>query len=171
MLKRTRQRLLNVLTVALIALGCSDKDSGALDVPAGEQHEGPPVDSEQLTDWLSSGRYEGYASEPSVHASSGPHGYVRVFFNDLLQSSRLVGDASHPIGSAAVKEMHDEDQGPLTGWVVSVKLADNGVKEDWLWYQLALGEQTPSVNKAGQAICASCHQAGTDYVLSPLTTP
>jgi hypothetical protein len=171
MLTRTRQRLLNVLIVALIALGCSDKDSGASDTPATGEHAAPPIESAQLADWLRSRHYQSYASESSVHASSGPHGYVKVFFDDLLQSSRLAGDPSHPIGSAAVKEMHDEEQGPLTGWVVSVKLADNAVKEDWLWYQLALGEQTPSVNKAGQAICASCHQAGTDYVLSPPTAP
>jgi hypothetical protein len=162
----TRYRLPKVLIVALLVLGCSDKGSNDAKVSGDGEHEAPPGDSAQLADWLSARRYEGYTSEASVHASSGPHAYVKVFFDELLQGSLLAGEASHPVGSTAVKEMHDEENGPLTGWAVSIKLAENGVKEDWLWYQLAVGARTPSVNKPGQAVCASCHQAGIDYVLS-----
>ena len=165
------RRLFNVLILALGVPGCSDKQSGASDGPPGKAGEQPPVDAAALVDWLNAGRYDGYAGEPVIHASAGPHNYVRVFFDDLLQTSRLTAEAKHPVGSAAVKELHDKQDGPLTGWALSIKLADTGAKEDWLWYQLALGDDAPSVNKPGQAICASCHQAGTDYVLSELPAP
>ncbi|HVU00540.1 MAG TPA: hypothetical protein VHE30_02270 [Polyangiaceae bacterium] len=126
----------------------------------------PPTESEALTAWLERGTYLNYEHESAIHPSAGPHGSVRVFLGPELVKSLSDGEEVHPVGAAAVKELYDDGTGALTGWAVSIKVAGDGVKEDWLWYERARASSAPSSNRRGQPICASCHESGRDYVVT-----
>lgn len=158
------------LSLAVTSLtACSGVDPGGMRTmaaPASTAETPPPVESEALAAWLERGEYEPFTSERAVHASAGPHRFVKVFLNESLAASLGADDAVHPVGAAAIKELYDRPGGALTGWAVAIKTADNQVKEDWLWYERTKGSAAPSTNRNGQPICASCHEAGRDYILT-----
>lgn len=158
---------LSLAFASLIACSGADPDGmRTMVAPASTAETPPPVGSEALAAWLERGEYGRFTRESAVHASAGPHRFVRVFLNESLVASLHAGDAVHPIGAAAVKELYDQPGAGLTGWAVAVKTADNQVKEDWLWYERAKGSAAPSTNRNGQPICASCHEAGRDHILT-----
>ena len=111
-------------------------------------------------------------SESGRHPSAGPHTNfglpVRVYMNEVLESSLRAGNDSHPIGSEAVKEMFSAD-GTLEGWAVMVKTqtgSDGG--KGWFWYEVASVEPNaaPVASGNGIPLCFGCHSTGADYVLS-----
>ena len=83
-----------------------------------------PTDQNRLFRYLQNGSYKEFAAKESVaHPTRGPHTRfglpVRVFLDSKLDASLRAGNASHPVGSAAVKEMYDAS-GKLQGWAVMV---------------------------------------------------
>ena len=128
--------------------------------------EVPPTESTALFAWLQSRAYQAFPAEASVHASSGPHGMVRTFVNRQLADSLSAGAAEHPVGAAAVKELHNSSG--LMGWAVTVKTTSLGNDADhWYWYEnLSIVQNAPAVDGQGVATCVNCHRLGTDQIRS-----
>jgi len=132
--------------------------------------ETPPADGAALFDWLSAGNYKNWVHESEKHKSAGPHPQsVIAYLNAKLDASLAAGAASHPEGSAAVKELFDGD-GNLSGWAVSIKTqADSASGQGWYWYEM-LGTKVDSrvvADGNGVPLCFGCHTPGKDYVLIP----
>ncbi|MEZ4302722.1 MAG: hypothetical protein R3B70_47805 [Polyangiaceae bacterium] len=129
----------------------------------------PPTDKAALFKWLQDGNYKAYNAESAVHASAGPHGGgVRTFVNDQLEGSLSAGNAAHPMGAAAVKELYSG--GTLTGWAASVKTdTDSAGGQGWYWYEIFSTTDGSNTVAAGNGVslCFNCHSGGDDYVLSP----
>jgi hypothetical protein len=145
------------------AEGTETADSGS---SGGGEQSLPPTNGPELVPWLEAGAYLDWAAESGVHPSSGPHfGGVRTFVNDVLLGSLEAGAASHPVGSAAVKELYGAG-GTVRGWSVEVKVqADSAGGNGWYWYEGYQGDVYADGTGAG--ICTGCHGGGNDYVLSP----
>ena len=135
-----------------------------------------PVELDALFAYLQAGSYEGFATEAEAHASVGPHpspdlkptSTVRAFFNSAMDASLKAGNATHPQGSAIVKEFRD-DAGELSGWAVSVKTdADSQGGQAWYWYEnlSTTDNSSPVAADMGVALCWGCHTTGRDFVLS-----
>jgi hypothetical protein len=123
-----------------------------------------PSNADELTPFLEGNGYSGFSAESAVHAGTGtsPHGMVRVYINDTLEQSLAAGNSSHPVGSAAIKELYDADGVTVDGWAVSVKTAqDSGDGMGWYWYRIINDDLTSDSN--GDAQCTGCHQPGVDY--------
>ena len=150
----------------LMGAGCSAQDERDLGNPVTDNPCAIPIDDlDALTRWLGAESYLGWASESSIHDSTGPHfGNVRTWLSDELVDSLEQNSSSHPLCAATVKELYGADE-LRGGFSVSVKIATEGTSSDWFWFEiydselLAGGTDVP--------ICVNCHSAGTDYVLSP----
>jgi hypothetical protein len=158
--------------LGLSAIGCDAGDEGGDGETAGETGDtgtvaDVPSNAADLQAFLDAGDYSGFAAESAVHASTGtsPHGMVRVFINETLDQSLTAGNTSHPIGSAAIKELYGDDGTTRIGWAVSVKTADDsGDGMGWYWFRSADGMVTHESN--GNADCTACHAPGVDYFTS-----
>lgn len=131
-----------------------------------------PTDAAAMTAWLADDGYAGWSAETAAHASTGPHGRVLTYFNDDLVASfdGTTGPgapviATHPVGSASVKELLADDD-TVTGWAVMVKTTAGDDAASWYWY-LAMGDSV-SAEGDGLGTCDGCHAAtGVDRVLTP----
>jgi hypothetical protein len=167
---------LSLLSLALIPLaaGCGGSDDpggGAADagdradarVPAGDE---VPASAGPLFAFLQARSYLEFPAESSVHASAGPHGQVRTFVNPTLEASLAAGGAPHPVGSAAIKELHSGGQ--LSGWAVAVKITEGTATSSWYWYEVfSTTSGEGPIEGIGLAGCASCHSAGSDHIRTP----
>lgn len=126
-----------------------------------------PTTSDEVFAYLQAGTYAALAAEPEVHASTGPHGQVRTFVNDTLRRSVDTMQDSHPVGSAAIKELYRGDA--LLGWAVSVKVADVAAgTQNWYWYEVfSTTTNDPVADSTSAPGCSGCHSGGTDFVLTP----
>ena len=128
-----------------------------------------PASKEELFVFLQAGGYLDFPKESAIHASTGPHfGTVLTFLNPTLEASLAAGNAEHPIGSAAVKELYKN--GPdVGGWAVMVKTqatSDGG--QGWYWYEtVKVTESDPGYAGQGIPLCFNCHASGIDFVRSP----
>jgi hypothetical protein len=89
---------------------------------------------------------------------------VQVYLNEALDASLKAGNAEHPKGAAAVKELFTG--GNLSGWAVGVKTADSSQSgAGWYWYEVmsATDGSSPVAAANGPNFCSSCHGAGADY--------
>jgi hypothetical protein len=75
------------------------------------------------------------------------------------------GDATHPIGAAAVKELFGGSGESVRGWSVSVKVDDSGSGSGWYWLEYYNGNVIAA--GLGNGVCTGCHGGGTDYVCTP----
>lgn len=132
--------------------------------------ESPPMGAASLLPWLESGRYRGWAAESGPHASAGPHfGKVRAFINPSLAASMGAADTEHRPGAAAVKELYGGGD-RVRGWSVSIKLDGAGIGgARWYWFEYFDGRIVADAR--GAPLCASCHAAGRDFVLSTWPLP
>lgn len=118
--------------------------------------------------WLQTKNYKNYRGESAVHpSSSGPavHGDVQVFVNKALDESMQAGNAMHPVGSVAVKELHKD--GELYGWAAMIKARqDDGKGNGWYWYEaLSTTDGSQPVAAAiGHNLCVGCHSSGQDFL-------
>lgn len=133
----------------------------------GETAPDVPATADKLFPYLQAGTYQAFPAESAPHASAGPHGQVRTFINPILEGSLAAGDASHPVGAAAVKEMYSGDA--LVGWAVYVKTqgeTDGG--NGYYWYEVSSTTDPGQVVAEGNGApaCISCHAAGQDFTLS-----
>lgn len=165
------------LLVAAVA-ACSDAEPVSADAgmsavdansePSGDGANGTSVPSNtaELFSFLQARAYSQFDSEPAVHASQGPHGQVRSYFNPLLSSSLSMGQAAHPVGSATVKELYSGGQ--VTGWAVMVKTGNVDAASDWYFYEIFSTTDGSNPVAAGNGLggCAGCHSSGTDYILT-----
>ncbi len=132
-----------------------------------------PTDKDSLFKYLQNGSYKTFAAKESAnHATRGPHTSfglpVRVFVDPKLDASLRAGNASHPAGSAVVKEMYDA-VGKLQGWAVMVKThADSEGGKGWFWYEntSTTTGSNPVAAGNGVTLCSGCHFTGTDFVLT-----
>ncbi len=132
-----------------------------------------PTDKDELFRYLKSGAYKEFAAQESGHhATRGPHtniGWpVRVFLDPVLDGSLAAGNAAHPLGSSAVKEMYDDD-GDLQGWAVMVKTEqDSAGGGGWFWYEVTSTRSgdDPVATGNGVPLCFGCHFIGRDFVLT-----
>ncbi len=132
-----------------------------------------PTDKDELFRYLKSGAYKEFAAQESgQHATRGPHtniGWpVRVFLDPVLDGSLAAGNAAHPLGSSAVKEMYDDD-GDLQGWAVMVKTEqDSAGGGGWFWYEVTSTRSgdDPVATGNGVPLCFGCHFIGRDFVLT-----
>jgi hypothetical protein len=130
----------------------------------------PPRKRKKLLAWLLSGRYRAsYAAEPAVHASLGPHGgNVRTYYNEILAGDLRAGHTTWSRGAAMVKELYGSSTDEVRGFSVMIKAAaDSGPNgEGWLFYETFDLTGGGAYYGRGLRLCASCHEAGTDYLLS-----
>lgn len=160
------------LATTLLSFSCTDPSSdddgsGTADDTAGDTGQtvgGVPVEGADLSEWLAAGSYSAWPAESGNHASTGPHGEVRTFFNDALVASFDAGNTSHPVGAASVKELFDGSGGSI-GWAVMVKVEEGDAATSWYWYLESGGSVT--ADGEGVATCENCHVSGTDRVLTP----
>ena len=162
--------------------------SGASDEPAASDEPGAsaavevsgadavPTSADELFAYLQSGAYKSFARDAEKHTSVGPHpspelqqsSTVLAHFNGPLDASLKAGSASHPAGSAAVKEFYGDD-GEVSGWAVAVKTQeDSGQGQNWFWYEVlsTTDGSEPVAADLGVALCWGCHATGRDFVLS-----
>ncbi len=132
-----------------------------------------PTGKDELFRYLKSGAYKEFAAqETGQHPTRGPHtkfGWpVRVFLDPVLDGSLAAGNATHPLGSSAVKEMYDDD-GDLQGWAVMVKTEeDSAGGSGWFWYEVTSTRSgdNPVATGNGVPLCAGCYLTGRDFVLT-----
>ena len=129
-----------------------------------------PMGKAALIPWLNARKYADFAPESGIHASTGPHGAgVRSYVNSALAASFAAGNAVHPVGAAAVKELSD-GANTLVGWAVEVKVAaDSAGGKGWYWFESYTLDGSGKVyaDGTGASVCTGCHAGGKDYVLTP----
>lgn len=164
---------LSAAAVTLVFLASTDTRAESAEPAAVSAAEDIPADAAKLFAYLQSGAYKSFmAQESKRHPSAGPHTKigldVRVFMNDALDRSLASGADQHPAGSAVVKEMFTA-KGDLRGWAVAVKTtADSAEGQGWYWYEVksTTDNRRPVAAANGVGLCAGCHAAGRDFVLS-----
>ena len=114
------------------------------------------------------GHYKQWQSESSAHESTGPHfGKARTYLNPSLAASLRDGDgdAEHPRAVAAVKELFGRGE-TVRGWSVSLKLDGISARGSrWYWFEVF--DAHVVADARGAPLCAGCHAAGRDFVLTP----
>lgn len=161
-----------LVTCGLLAACSNDEPApammagdGGVTSPSGSD---VPSNAAALLAFLQAESYAQFAAESAVHAATNgsPHNDVRVFINDTLSQSLAGGQTSHPVGSAAIKELYDTDQTTRIGWAVSVKTqADSAGGQGWYWYEIINGSVVADAK--GLALCTGCHQStGQDFFSS-----
>lgn len=145
--------------------------------------QSPPMGGPSVEAWLAAGWYKQWHSESAVHAarSPSPHGFDRVYSNDVINMS-ATGTGSWPLGAAAVKELFASTTGTTpVGYAVYLKTqADSASGANWYWYERvplssavphdANGVVADGLGGSGTAmtICVSCHAAaGSDTAHTP----
>lgn len=129
----------------------------------------PPTKRKAMLAWLAEKRYlEAFTAEPAVHPSEGPHGgNVRTFFNSILVEDLRAGRTSFRKGAAMVKELYFGSTDTVRGYAVMVKVKKKAGSsgQGWLFMESFNGTQADFYGR-GIGVCADCHGAGTDYLLS-----
>ncbi len=123
----------------------------------------PTVESE-LRDYLQDKGYKNFVAGEKVGSAAG-HGPAQTFFNPLLLESLKKGNTEHPVGSAAVKELLDENDA-LFGWTVSVKTQSGMGGKGWFWFEVqSTDPKAPAIASGnGKGQCVRCHISGIDLV-------
>jgi hypothetical protein len=163
-------------------------DAGELTVLAADGEAGsqtPPMGGAVLEAWLATGAYKTWTRESAIHyqRSPSPHGYDRIYSNDVI-TANAAGTGAWPAGAAAVKELYTAttDTNPV-GYAVYLKTqADSAGGANWYWYErvplsssvphddggvVADGLGTPD-SGTPFTICVNCHgAAGSDVPHTP----
>lgn len=122
---------------------------------------GVPATRAGLLSIAQSGAYLSWKAEAAPHQTAGPHGgQVRTFVNDVLYASMKAGDAKHPNGSIAVKELFTN--GARTGWAIDAK-DDDGV---WTYFEGFEPQLNQYFFRGTGNLCSNCHAGGVDFVLT-----
>lgn len=124
-----------------------------------------PMNAADLETFISGGTYQSWDGESAVHPSTGPHGMVRTYVNQTLFDSLTANNASHPVCSAAIKELYENDGTTISGYAVTVKATNGTSGGDWYWYE-RIGNNVVA-DGTGVGGCTGCHGSGTDYFRSP----
>ena len=124
-----------------------------------------PGNAAELKSFLQAGGYLGFAKESARHPSAGPHfGDALVYLSPKLDASLAAGNTSHPVGSAAVKELFG-DGAEVMGYTVWLKSEDGDEGSDHYWYERFDGRTF--ADGLGESICVGCHgQSDRGFVQS-----
>ena len=188
-MRNTTWRLGLVCALNLVVCGCSGDDDddmsgdeNALGAPnpagkAGDPQTPPTTNGADVEAWLKKGDYKAWTCETVEHAQLkvSPHGYNRVCSNQLAASFSGDTDDERPAGTAAVKELYDDDS-KLVGYAVAVKVqAASKGGDAWYWYERVPLDSAAPHDKSGvvadglgsagaaKSICVGCHAAaGSD---------
>ncbi len=82
------------------------------------------------------------------------------------------GNETHPLGSAAVRELYAGDLRTLKGFALMHKTGPSGpTGEGWYWYEIfGTGpDAEPTVAAPAAPGCIGCHAHAADFVHSPDT--
>ncbi|HYH98710.1 hypothetical protein [Hyalangium sp.] len=150
------------LLLLLLVTACGDEENRSPLI------EGLDTSEAGIVAFLKDRRYQGWLAEPSVRASPGIHGRVRVFFNDTAVQSLRAGHDTHPRGTILVKELYADDGATLNGHALEVKVEAGRGKDTWLFYEGLLPDYQDALYGRGHPTCHGCHEAGKDYVTSAL---
>lgn len=170
-------KLASFVALSTIAIGC-----GA-DAPGQTEDQTPPAGRAAVEPWLADASYKTWAAEPAIHASRSPspHGFNRIYSNDLL-AANVTGTGAWPKGAAAVKELYASiDATTPIGFAVYRKLeSDSASGANWYWYErVPLDSDAPhdangvvadgtGGSGAAKDICVGCHTgAGSDPAHTP----
>ena len=129
-----------------------------------------PASEKELREYLSARTYEDFSISGPLNPENSGHEFGLVFFNPILEESLRSKSDIHPVGAAAVKELHDGD-GILLGWSVSVKVEeDEGTGLGWFWFEVRSTDDFafPEASGVGVPVCVRCHRTGIDFVHSNL---
>ncbi len=151
--------------LALVALAAA---CGGEDEAKGPVVGGLDTSEAGIISFVKERSYKGWFAEPAVHESSGPHGPVRVFFNDTSVESLRANNATHPVGTILVKELYSPDARTLIGHALEVKVEAGAGKDTWLFFEGTLPGYKNNFYGRGHESCHGCHEAGKDYVTIPL---
>jgi hypothetical protein len=156
--------LSSVLIPLLLATACggSGGENGSPVI------EGLDTSQAGIADFVRERRYDDWLAEPAVRDSKGPHGKVRVFFNDVAVRSLRAANETHPRGTILVKELYSDDGKNLIGQALEVKVEDGKGKDTWLFFEGLLPRYEGAFYGRGDPTCHGCHEAGTDYVTTTL---
>ena len=157
-LGRARSWTLAVLCVVACGEVQEDGDLGVID--------GIATSAAGIRSFLRDKAYGDWRAEPAIHASTGPHGRVRVYFNDVLATSLESDATTFPLGAASVKELYDDTT--LSGYAFMLKVQESGAPEAWLWWEGFAPEFEAQVYGRGIGGCDGCHGQGRDKVVSRL---
>lgn len=170
-MRRVVLGLMCVLALAGAMAATGDRTAEARDeVVLGAPSDVPPKKRNRLLAWLREGVYrETYVGEPKVHASAGPHGgNVRTYFNSILAEDLGAGRTTFRKGASMVKELYFGGTDEVVGYAVMIKTkkraGDRG--QGWLFMESFDGQEAAFYGR-GIGVCAGCHSAGTDFLLSP----
>lgn len=159
-----REGLSTALILALVACG---GDPATNDVGAGTI-AGIETSAAGIATYLNGTQYAAWTHEVQVHDSAGPHGKVKVYFNDTLTASLMASNATHPKGSVAIKELYKSDGNTLDGYAVMIKADEGAPAESWIWFEGFLPEVGADAYGRGLSGCDGCHSSGKDKVVSRL---
>lgn len=160
--------------VLLIAAACGTSDTGgnpsATAVPVGNDGSTADVSTGVSTAmFVFAGSYLDWRKEPAVHESTGPHGDVRVYYNDKYADAFDAGTFPMPVGAMAVKELYDGSD--LDGYAASIKIAEGAGKDTWTWYEVIGKSDDPADYDffgVAHPTCEGCHSGSSkDYSLAP----
>jgi hypothetical protein len=158
-----------ILALFFPAAGCSsDSDTPYASGPVVMVDDIPTGDGQAMNEWLHKKPYASWPHESGAHPSTGPHAAaVLTYVNPKLDASLSSHGASHPKGSAAVKEFLSNGQ--VSGWAAYVKTQDESAGGDgFFWYEVF--DSTPGARGSaaqGNPTCTGCHSTGADFVRSP----
>jgi hypothetical protein len=138
---------------------------------AGDDETPPTTNGRDVEQWLKQGAYKSWDCETVDHPQIkvSPHGQNRVCSNALAAAFEGTPSDERPVGTAAVKELLDDDS-ELVGYAVGVKIADDSDGgANWYWYERVPLDSKAPHNDAGvvadglgsqgaaQSICVGCH--------------
>lgn len=153
--------------LALLSVACA----AAVDTGAREEYDPPPTEQTALDRWFWTGEHERWESWSQVGPTLGSGG-ARVFLSPPLVESLSNGNARHPVGAAAVRELYAEDFATLTGYSILVKQAEPSLAESWFCFErLELDTDEVEVARVGEPGCGGCHVQGVDFIRSTLPLP
>lgn len=149
-------------------LSCASEPVEKAALPAPMTVEQAPTSESALHLWLISRSYEDWPAWNDVRPSSFAEGGARVYWSPELHHSLAQGARSHPVGSAAVRELYEDDLRTPRGWSTMVKLADRGHADDWLFFEVFSSNATvkPAIAARGAPGCLGCHEDAPDYIHS-----
>jgi hypothetical protein len=171
-----------VASALVMTVACGGDDDGDQETSPGDAQT-PARGADQMEDWLEGGAYLEWAAEPAIHEarSPSPHGFNRIFVNDLL-AQNAGGSSDWPAGVAAVKELYDSaDAAEPVGYAVYLKTAaDSDGGRNWYWYEIVPDDSPAPHDENGivadglgtdgpaRSICVGCHAlAGADEAHTP----
>ena len=129
----------------------------------------PPIEKEQLLNWLNGNYYSNWYGQSTTHPSFGPHDDVKVYYNSILETSMRAGNKSHPVGATSIKEQHKD--GKHYGWSVAIKVEEESNYGDgWYWFETLDKKDKSKIafSGLGHQACTGCHNQprSKDLILS-----